>query len=84
MELAKKKRNMSPKYFGFLCNRSDTIVVLDGKILGNRRIPRSGKDAPNLERRTHHVYTGVAISVRNACDVLTKRRWCLGVDRRGN
>ncbi len=49
---------------------SDTIVVLDGKILGK---PQDKEDAGNMMRRlsgrTHHVFTGVAVFYNENVDL---------------
>ncbi|MFS8631207.1 MAG: Maf family protein, partial [Bacillales bacterium] len=63
MELAKRKAQYVAEIFpdSYVIG-SDTIVVLDGRILGK---PRNSEEAElmlrTLSGRTHFVYTGVAI-----------------------
>ncbi len=63
MELAKRKAQYVAEIFpdSYVIG-SDTIVVLDGKILGKPQDPQeAAKMLRTLSGRTHHVYTGVAI-----------------------
>lgn len=58
----KKALAVTPKYQDGFIIGSDTIVVLDDIILGK---PINDEDALNmlmkLQRRTHHVYSGIAV-----------------------
>ncbi len=63
MELAKRKaENVAGKYPGSYVVGSDTIVVLDGQILGKPGKPEEAAAMlRKLSGRSHYVYTGVSI-----------------------
>lgn len=71
MHLAKQKASFALRLHPDACViGADTIVVLDGEILGK---PSSPGDAAStlrrLQGRTHTVYTGIAILKAGYCDV---------------
>lgn len=60
---------------------ADTVVALDGKILGK---PKDEEDAyhmlQSLSGRTHQVYTGVSLLLLRQGDIFTKEKFCVCTD----
>lgn len=85
MELSRRKcLDIADKHADGVILGADTVVAIDGKILGK---PRDEDDAKRMigliQGRTHHVYTGVTLakrktkSLRKLLHFVKLRRFCL-------